>query len=161
LKLEETLRALYDEEVEFVIIGGAAMQLQGSAYITEDLDFCYERSPNNLQKLARALEPFHPRLRNAPADLPFRFDSKTIERGLNFTLVTDLGALDFLGEVAGLGPYSTVKAVSETMQVFGLDHQVLNLEGLIKAKRAAGRPKDLEALKDLEGLLDLRKRTGM
>jgi predicted nucleotidyltransferase len=161
VKLQETLRALYDEGVEFVIIGGAAMQLQGSAYITEDLDFCYERSPKNLQRLARALETFHPRLRNAPPDLPFQFDSKTIERGLNFTLATDLGDLDFLGEVAGLGSYSAVKSASETMQVFGLDHQVLTLEGLIRAKRAAGRQKDLDALRDLEGLLDLRKRTGM
>lgn len=161
MKLEETLRVLYDEGVEFVIIGGAAMQLQGSAYITEDLDFCYERSSKNLQRLARALKPFHPRMRNAPENLPFQLDTATLERGLNFTLSTDLGALDFRGEVSGLGNYNAVKAASENIEVFGLDHQVLSLEGLIKAKRAAGREKDMNAVKDLEVLLDLRKRTGL
>ncbi len=161
MRLEEALRALYDEEVEFVVIGGAAMQFQGSAHLTEDLDFCYARSPKNIQRLAKALQPFHPHLRNAPEDLPFRFDALTIERGLNFTLATDLGALDFLGEVAGLGGYDEVKAASEKMCLFGIDHQVLSLEGLIKAKRAAGREKDLDVVKELEGLLDIRRRTGL
>lgn len=161
MKLEKTLRALYDEAVEFVIIGGAAMQLQGSAHITEDLDFCYDRTPKNFQRLAKALQPFHPLLRNAPEDLPFRFDAATIQRGLNFTLSTDLGALDFLGEVAGLGSYPKVKAASETMNIFGINHQVLSLEGLIKAKIAAGRNKDLNVLEELESLLDIRRRTGL
>jgi hypothetical protein len=57
VKLEQTLRALYDAGVEFVLIGGAAMQLQGSAYMTEDLDFCYARSPQNIRALAQALGP--------------------------------------------------------------------------------------------------------
>ena len=159
MKLEETLRVLYDAGVEFVLIGGAAMNLQGSAYVTQDLDFCYARSKGNMQALARALEPYHPRLRNAPEDLPFFFDAKTIERGLNFTLSTDLGPLDFLGEVAGLGNYEAVKSQSDTLDIFGLDHRVLSIPGLIASKRAAGRPKDLAAVVELEGLLDLRKRT--
>lgn len=160
MKLEEILRALYDEEVEFVIIGGAAMQLQGSAHITEDLDFCYSRTRKNLERLAKALKPFHPRLRNAPENLPFRFDPATIQRGMNFTLATDAGALDFLGEVAGVGVYADAKANSEAMNLFGMDHQVLSLESLIKSKRAAARKKDLDVIEELEGLLDIRKRTG-
>lgn len=137
------------------------MQLQGSAYITEDLDFCYARSARNFHRLAKALEPYHPHLRNVPEELPFRFDAGTIERGLNFILATDLGALDFLGEVAGLGAYESVKAASDIMSVFGINHQVLSVAGLIQAKRAAGRDKDLQALKELEGLLDFRKRSGL
>lgn len=161
MKLEETLRVLYDAGVEFVLIGGAAMNLQGSAYMTEDLDFCYARSKQNMQALARALEPYHPQLRNAPGGLPFRFDAKTIERGLNFTLATDLGPLDFLGEVAGLGSYDAVKSAADILTIFGLDHRVLSIAGLIASKRAAGRTKDLAAVVELEGLLDLRKKTGL
>lgn len=160
MKLEETLRALHDAGVEFVLIGGMAMNLQGSAYVTQDLDFCYRRSKQNMRALARALELYHPRLRNAPEDLPFRFDAETIEQGLNFTLSTDLGDLDFLGEVAGLGNYDAVKAASDTLSVFGLNQRVLSLAGLIASKRAAGRAKDLIAVVELEGLLDLRKKTG-
>ena len=76
MKLEETLRALFDANVEFVLIGGAAMQMQGSAHLTEDLDFCYARyarSAKNLERLALALARHHPRLRGASENLPFRF----------------------------------------------------------------------------------------
>ncbi|MBV9886319.1 MAG: hypothetical protein JO119_07225 [Acidobacteria bacterium] len=160
LKLEETLTALYDAAVEFVIIGGAAMQLQGSAYMTQDLDFCYSRSKPNCNALARAIAPFHPKLRGPDSPLPFAFDAKTIERGLNFTLDTDLGPLDFLGEVSGLGNYEAVKAVSDTLNIHGFDCLVLSVSGLIKAKRAAGRAKDLSMITELEGLLDLKNRLG-
>jgi predicted nucleotidyltransferase len=159
MKLEETLRALFDANLEFILIGGAAMQLQGSAHLTEDLDFCYSRSAKNLERLARAMAPHHPRLRGAPDNLPFRFDAATIKRGLNFTLMTDLGWIDFLGEVAGLGGYKEVKKYSEVMAILEMDCQVLSLEGLIRAKKAAGRDRDLEVLPELEGLLDLRKRS--
>lgn len=57
MNLEETLRVLYDAEVDVVLIGGGAMQLQGSAYTTEDLDFCYARTKQNISKLARAVAP--------------------------------------------------------------------------------------------------------
>lgn len=159
MKLEETLRALYDAKVEFVLIGGAAMQMQGSAHLTEDLDFCYSRSAKNVERLASALEPYHPRLRGAPDNLPFRFDAATIKRGLNFTLMTDLGALDFLGEVSGVGDYAEVKKISDAMDIFGMDFLVLSLSGLIRAKKAAGRKRDLEVIPELQGLLDLRKRS--
>src|SRR5438876_5865929 len=107
MKLEETIRILYDAGVEFVVIGGAAMGLQGSARLTRDIDFCYARAAKNMDRFAKALEPFHPVLRGAPPELPFRFDAKTIASGLNFTLTTDLGDLDFRGEVAGLGFFKT------------------------------------------------------
>jgi len=65
------------------------------------------RTNKNMERLAKALQPFHPVLRGAPPGLPFRCDAKTIASGLNFTLTTDLGDLDFLGEVAGLGFFWT------------------------------------------------------
>jgi hypothetical protein len=145
--------------VDFVLIGGAAMQMQGSAHLTEDLDFCYGRSGKNLERLALALAPHHPKLRNAPENLPFHFDAATIKRGLNFTLLTDLGALDFLGEVSGVGDYEAVKRNSETIAIFGMDCRVLTLEALIRSKKAAGRKRDLEVIPELEGLLELRKKT--
>jgi predicted nucleotidyltransferase len=159
MELEETLRALFDANVEFVLIGGAAMQMQGSAHLTEDLDFCYARSTKKMDRLALALAPHDPRLRGAPENLPFRFDAATIKRGLNFALMTELGWIDFLGEVGGLGSYEDVKKSSEVMAIFEMDCLVLSLEGLIRAKKAAGRSRDPEVIPELEGLLDLRKRS--
>lgn len=133
------------------------MVAHGAATLTGDVDICYARDPENLDRLARALAPFHPRLRGAPPDLPFRLDLPTLRAGLTFTLTTDLADIDLLGEVLGLGMYEAVYAVSEEIEVYGFPCSVLTLEGLIRAKRAAGRPKDLRALYELEALLALQQ----
>ncbi len=73
--VEKLLKALHDEGVEFVIIGGAAAVLHGSAYVTGDLDICYSRERENLKKVATALIPFNPSLRGAPKNLPFQLDA--------------------------------------------------------------------------------------
>jgi len=159
MKLIETLHVLYDAGVEFVLIGGAAMGLQGSAYATKDMDFCYERSKPNCERLAKALKPYHPSLRGAPTGLPFRFDAETISSGLNFTLTTDLGDIDFLGEVSGLGAFGEVQAASDIKQVAGVDVRILSLTGLIKSKTAAGRPRDLYVLPELEALREAKKKS--
>lgn len=159
-ELPEILRVLYDAHLEFVVIGGAAMHLQGSAYVTWDVDFCYSRTPQNIKRLAAALEPYHPVLRGAPANLPFNFDARTIAQGMNFTLTTDLGDLDFLGEVTGLGAYTDVRAAADIQIIHGMRIAVLSLVGLIKSKKAAGRPKDLYVLPELEGLEQLKRKTG-
>ena len=136
------------------------MYLQGSAYLTKDVDFCYARNAENFHRLAEALQAHHPRLRGAPAGLPFRFDARTISQGLNFTLTTDLGDIDFLGEVTGLGAYPEVKAAAETHIIDGIPVSVLSLTGLIQSKRAAGRQKDLYVLPELEALNELKKKSG-
>lgn len=155
--VEQLLKTLDDHGVDFVIIGGAAAVLHGSAYVTGDLDVCYSREKENLKKLATALAPFKSSLRGAPRDLPFQLDQSTLRSGLNFTLTTDLGDVDILGEVTGLGSYKKLLPFSEEMEVFGMRCRVLTLEGLIKTKRAAGRTKDLMLLPELEALLEIRK----
>jgi hypothetical protein len=157
MDLERALILLLDSGVEFVVIGGVAMFAHGSSRLTRDLDICYSRSRDNLERLSRTLAPYRPKLRGAPADVRFRFDTETIARGLNFTLETDLGDLDLLGEVAGLGGYREAAAASATMTLFGRSCAVLSLEGLIRAKRAAGRPRDLEAAVELEALRELEE----
>lgn len=159
-ELPEILKVLYDGHVEFVVIGGAAMHLQGSAYVTKDVDFCYARTPQNIKRLVAALESHHPALRGAPPNLPFKFDARTVAQGMNFTLSTDLGDLDFLGEVSGLGTYNDVKSASDIRNIDGMKIAVLSLVGLIKSKKAAGRPKDLYVLPELEGLEQLKRKTG-
>ena len=154
--IEKLLKALYDQELEFVIIGGAAAVLHGSAYVTGDLDICYSREKENLKRLATALASFDPSLRGAPKDLPFQLDADSLKSGLN-SLTTDLGDLDLLGEVVGLGGYADVLAFSEELELFGMRCKILTLEGLIKSKQAVGRAKDLRLLPELEALLEIRK----
>src|SRR5260370_8179684 len=113
MKLEETIRIVYDAGVEFVVIGGAAMGLQGSAHLTKDIDFCYARTPKNMERLAKALEPFHPHLLGAPPGLPFPFNYKPIANGFNFPFTTDLGDPDFLGEQPRPAPFHNTFASPE------------------------------------------------
>lgn len=154
---EKLLKAFHREKVEFVLIGGLAAVLQGSAYVTADLDLCYSRKRENLEKLARALAPFHPALRAVPDQVPFQLDPTALRSGMNFTLTTDVGDVDILGEVTGMGSYEQIIAFSEDIEIFQISCKVLTLEGLIKSKRAVGRAKDLKLLPELEALLEIRK----
>jgi predicted nucleotidyltransferase len=140
--------------VEFIIIGGVAATAHGSARLTEDLDLVYRRTPDNIARLVAALMPYTPYLRGAPPGLPFRWDEPTVQAGLNFTLMTSLGSLDLFGEIAGGGRYEQLRAHTVTLRLFGTECLCLGLEKLIEVKRAAGRPKDLEAVAELERILE-------
>lgn len=153
------LDALVSGEVEFIIIGGMAATAHGSAHVTADLDIVYRRTPENIARLAEALAPLQPYLRGAPPGLPFRFDVDTIERGLNFTLVTAAGDLDALGEATGGGTYEALLPRSEARSVFGVAVRFVDLETLIRLKRAAGRPRDLERIAELEAIAEERRKT--
>lgn len=148
------VQTLVDEGVDFVIIGGWSAILHGSVYLTNDLDLCFSRRPDNLKRLASALAPFHPRLRDLPATLPFIWDETTLQHGTVFTLSTELGDIDLMAEVAGLGGFDEVKSRSVLIQAFDRNVRTLDLPGLIASKRASGRPKDLLVLPELEGLLE-------
>jgi hypothetical protein len=152
------LQALVNGEVEFVIIGGMAAIAHGSAHVTVDLDIVYRRSAENISRLANALAPLQPYLRGAPPGLPFQFDLSTIRRGLNFTLVTVAGDLDVMGEATGGGTYEALIQRSEVRVLAGLEVRFVDLEMLIHLKRAAGRPKDLERIAELEAIREERRK---
>jgi predicted nucleotidyltransferase len=157
INLKEILRYLNTHKVKFVIIGGMAAVAQGSSYLTRDLDICYARNRENLENLVKALSPFNPRLRGAQKNLPFIFDAKTLHMGMNFTLSTDAGDIDLIGEVSGIGDYEEVIKYSEKLEIYGMQCNILTLEGLIKNKKAMKREKDKMLLVELETLLHLRK----
>ncbi len=148
--LAKQLALLVGGGVEFIVIGGMAAAVHGSARATLDLDVVYSRTPENIERLATSLAPHAPYLRGAPPGLPFRFDVETIRHGLNFTLTTDVGDFDFLGEVVGGGTYEQLLAHTIEIDAFGVRCRYVDLETLLKLKRAAGRPKDLEAIAELE-----------
>jgi len=152
------ISVLSDAGVEFVVIGGLAAQAHGAARLTQDADFIYRRTPENIRRLTLALAPHRPYLRGAPPGLSFAFDEATIQRGLNFTLTTSLGDVAFLGEMVGGGTFEQVLPNTTTLRVFGRSVLVLDLPALIRAKRAAGRPKDFEAIAELTALAVERER---
>jgi predicted nucleotidyltransferase len=162
IKLQQAIQLLADSQVEFVIIGGIAITLHGSSYLTSDLDLCYARSGENLTRIVYALKPYNPRLRvlGVPQGVPLVWDEQTLRNGLNFTLITELGEIDLLGEVSGIGGFDEALAASVPVALYEHEIHILSLEGLIKSKRAAGRPKDLLVLAELEALQELLEETG-
>lgn len=156
-RLGTAVKALVDAGVNFVIIGGFAAVVQGATFLTRDLDICYERSPENLKRLVAAFTAFHPRLRGAPEGAPFLFDERTLSQGMNFTLSTDVGDIDLIGEVAGFGGFSEFATDAAQISLYGVSFRAASPDSLIRSKRAAGRPKDLKALPELEALRQLRE----
>lgn len=154
--VKRQLEFLGRNAIECVIVGGVAGILHGSEFPTTDLDVCYSRTPANLQKLATALRTVHARFRGAPENIPFLLDAETLSKGLNFTFITDVGNLDLLGEVRGIGYYDEAVDGASSFELFGYDFRVVALDKLILAKRAAGRPKDMVAIAELEALLGMK-----
>lgn len=155
--LEEVLRLLKPQEVRFIVIGGWAAIIHGNARSTNDVDLVYARDADNIRRLVNALKPWNPYLRGAPPGLPFRWDEATVLAGLNFTFTTDRGDIDLLGEVAGRGTYEQLIPFTQEATAFGITCQVVTLERLIQLKRAAGRPKDLQMIAELQALLEERR----
>src|ERR671918_2075235 len=103
--LAQIIPPLARAKVNFILIGGMAAILHGSARVTFDVDLVYSRTHENIERLAAALAPHVPYLRDAPPNLPFSWDTKTISAGLNFTLTTNLGDVDLFGELATSDTY--------------------------------------------------------
>lgn len=148
--IRELLSRLSDRGVEFVVVGGMAAVVHGSSVVTEDLDVCAPLSPDNLGRLLTALAGLHPRHRMTPNRLPLPEDPAALHGFNNLYLDTDAGQLDVLDAIAGVGEYAVVARHAVTVAVFGLPLRVLDVETLIAAKAAIGRPKDRRVIADLE-----------
>lgn len=141
---------LADSGSEFVVIGGLGLALWGGDYGTVDADFAYIRRRDNARRIADALAPFHPRPLDWPEDLPFVWDEQTLMSMTTLTLVTDIGRIDFLAEPAGAPPFEELRARAVAFDLEGHTVYVACIEDLKNMKRAAGRPKDLAHLAELE-----------
>jgi hypothetical protein len=148
------IKLLTGHEVDFIVVGGVAANLFGSARLTYDLDIVYSRKENNLLKLVTAFQNTNPYLRGAPPGLPFKLDFRTLRNGLNFTLTTDLGPIDLLSEIPGARSFEELINDSVEINEADLRFRCVTLPRLIELKNAAGRPKDLESLAELRAIVE-------
>lgn len=152
---------LAEHGVEFIVVGGQAEVLMGGSRVTYDVDFCYRRTPDNLERLAAALGTFDLTLRGAPPDLKFRLDAQALALGQNYTFEVDGEyPLDLLGYLEPIGTYEDLLPRVETVSIDGRPVQVIGLDDLIRIKRHLGRPKDRESLLQLEAIKRLREQEG-
>lgn len=155
------LRVLNRHGVQYVLIGGYAGSILGSPILTNDLDLCYERSSENMERLADALVELRAKLRGVDDDVPFLLDAKTLAAGQNFTFVTTAGSLDILGLPSGTSGYADLASRAAEYEL-GQDLvvSVADLDDLIRMKLAAARTKDLMAVEVLKAVREEIGRIG-
>ena len=151
--VESLLGRLAGHDVEFVLIGGVAALAHGASLFTEDTDICCRFSIENLTRLQEALEGLRPVHRMTPSRRPLVISPDTCSGLSHLYLDTDLGQLDCLSTVDGLGSFDDVLAESFQVDLEGCRIRILNLEALIRSKEAIGRPRDMKAVRQLREVL--------
>jgi predicted nucleotidyltransferase len=151
--LNNLLQVLLKKNIDFVLIGGFAGVVHGSTQVTRDLDICAAITSNQITLLRDALKDLNPRHRMNPGHKPsFLSEPKEPSNLKNIYLETDLGILDILSSVTGVGEFEQVKKNSVEIELYGRKCRVISLEALIEAKKKMGRPKDKLLVAELEAV---------
>ncbi len=150
------LKILADNDVEFVVVGGFAGVFHGCTYVTQDIDICCNFTVDNILRLQKALSDLHPVHRMTPTHIKLELTAESAAQFKNLYLDTDIGQLDCLGYIYGIGDYSDVLKASELLNMQGVKLRVLKIGSLIKAKEAMNRPRDREAILQLTAIMKLR-----
>lgn len=158
LHLVPLLRRLIEGQVDFVVIGGVAVALQGYGRSTKDLDITYATDTANLEALGAVLVAAGARLRGIAEDVPFIPDSRTLKRTQILTLDTVDGGLDLLIDPSGAPPYDALRRRSDVVNYEGLSVRIVGLDDLLSMKRAAHRPLDLVDVEALEAARHMARR---
>src|SRR2546425_12377077 len=128
-RLQRVFEIMFAHGVEFLVIGGQAEALMGSPRVTYDVDLCYRRTTDNLERLASALGTLKLTLRGAPPDLRFRLDAQALALGQNYTFEVDGEyPLDFLGYLEPIGTYEDLLPHAESVSIGGRPTRVRSEE---------------------------------
>ncbi|HEY2283072.1 MAG TPA: nucleotidyltransferase [Solirubrobacteraceae bacterium] len=143
LDAEHILRALAEHGVDYVLVGGLAVQTHGHVRTTVDVDLFPAPEPANLARLAAALNDLGARVLNLGAE-GVAIDAAMLPRATLWQLSTRHGAIDVLHEVPGAPVYARLRERALVVQLGDIEVSVAGRDDLIAMKRASGRPTDLE-----------------
>lgn len=154
VQILKLLEVLTKAGVEFTLVGGAAAYAHGSTMVTQDLDVCSRMDASNLKRIAKALAPYAPKHRMPPAKPAFTDEQAATQTFKNLYLSTEIGQVDFWGEIKGIGGYDAVDKASVELSMGNFSFKILSIQKLIEAKEAMGRPRDLETVSILKEIID-------
>jgi len=147
--LSELTKRLIDGRVEFVLVGGFAAAAHGVLLVTQDVDICCRFGESNLMRIQRALADLHPVHRSRP-DMPLALTPEQCASLRNLYLRTDLGVIDCLGEILGVGDFDEVVRHSVEVELPVGKCRVIDIDALIRAKEAMNRDHDRITVKHLK-----------
>ena len=156
-KFFDLIERLVNADVEFVIVGGFAGVVQGCTFVTQDIDICCEFTSANLLRLQKAIDDLNPVHRMTPNRQKLKLTEESPNQYKNLYLDTDIGQLDCISYVDGVGGFGEVKEASDLIEVENVELRVLNIDALIESKKAMNRPRDREAILQLEAIKKLKK----
>jgi uncharacterized nucleotidyltransferase DUF6036 len=142
LDAERILQALAEHGVEYVLIGGLAVQTHGHVRTTNDADLIPAPNPANLERLAAALRALDARVLN-PGHEDTVVNAAMLPRSTIWQFATRDGGIDVMHEVPGGGPYPELSERALRVRLGDIDVPVVDLDDLIRMKLARGRPVDL------------------
>jgi predicted nucleotidyltransferase len=148
LDAERILRALDDHGVDYVLIGGLAVQTHGHVRTTNDADLIPAPNPANLKKLAAALRSLDARVLNAGQE-GVEIDAGMLPRATIWQFASRDGGIDVIHEVPGGRSYDELSARALHVRLGDVDVPVVSLDDLIQMKLARGRPVDLSDVSSL------------
>jgi len=157
VQLNRLIERLCDAGIDFVVVGGFAGVLHGSTLVTRDLDVCVVLGAENVARLREVFRDLKPRHRFSSPKLSFLDNPEPGVALNNIYLETELGPIDLLGSIKGVGDFERVHAESIEIELFGRRCRVISIEALIQAKDAMGREKDLIASKELRAIAEKQK----
>lgn len=142
LDAERILRTLAEHEVDYVLIGGLAVQTHGHVRTTNDADLLPSPEPTNLERLARALRALDARVLN-PGQEGMEIDARMLPRATIWQFATRDGGIDVIHETPGGGPYPELRSRALRVMLGDIEVPVVGIDDLIRMKLARGRPIDL------------------
>lgn len=143
LDAERILEALAEHSVDYVIVGGLAVQTHGHVRTTFDIDVYPRPDRANLGRLADALSSLDAHALN-PASEGVEIDAAMLPRATLWQFATRHGAIDVLHDAPGAAPYDELRARALEIRLGGIELAVIGLDDLISMKRASARPVDLQ-----------------
>jgi hypothetical protein len=153
----DLLKRLVKADVNFVIVGGFAGVVYGCTYVTQDIDICCDFSADNLLRLQKALYGLNPVHRMTPNRQKLKLTEDNCTQLKNLYLDTDIGQLDCLSFINGIGDFQTVKGKSTLIEIDDIQLRVLTLDALIKSKKTMNRPRDRQTVLQLQAIKKLKK----
>lgn len=151
------LTRLKNSGLEFVVIGGVCVNYYGAAIATFDLDICCPFGEENVKRIESAVNDLHPIHRLTANKLALESTQSSFADLKNLYLQTDIGKLDCLSEVSGVGSYDDVRKRSVLAQLSYGEFHFLHIDALIDAKKAVGRPRDLDAVRWLTAIKEKKQ----